>query len=215
MDIKRATIDDKFYNIISLAEYTQRPELYPIGITAIDLGDQVLPLRNKTDFSPGLYDAGPFMEYRSPNEKESHIYDKNNLEIIDLGGSKDTKEFLQKNERVKEINKNILESSEDHYQCIRNDNDTPEMTVFKDFVDAKQISIKKYRDRIEESCGNYNNAVRKLTGESISFNQMKNLSKAFNMKISITVEDENPDVPNAVGEKFTRIITGGECNAED
>lgn len=213
--VARAVLENKLYNVVPLEEYAKKPELYPVGLTAIDVGDKLLPLRNKTDFSPGLYDSGSIMDYRKPSAEELPNYIKDNLEIIDFSEANSTNEYMKRNERVKEINKNMLESDGNIYVPIRNHDDTPEMGLFKDALEAKHFDIKKYQSQIEETCGNYNNAVRLLTKESISFQKMKAIGKATNLKISLTIEDESDDVPNAMNQTFNCVITGGDIDVED
>lgn len=216
-DLRRCVIDGKLYNVVSSEDYVKNPNLYPIGLTAIDTDNTILPLRNKTDFSPGLYKdpESCLFDYRKPTASELPMFLKDNLEIVDLGNNKSSAEFIKKNQRVKEINRSILENDDDNFVCTRTENDTPEMTLFKNCIDEKEMNIKKYQARIEANCGNYNNAVRLLNKESISFDKMKKLAKSFDMKVGIYIENSEENIPNPIKEVHSCIITGGESDGED
>jgi hypothetical protein len=208
VEIKKAKVDNKLYNVVGLDTYAANPDLYPINNTAIAVDGMVLPLRNKTDITPGLYDAGAIMQIYKPRDGDLSRYKEENLEIIDLGGSKTTKEFMERSQKVKEINKTILENDTDAYVATRLGDETPEMSIFKDAIDAKRMNIRNYETAIEENGGRFNNDIRIIGKKNISFDKMKMFGNSFDMKITVIIEDKNEDVPNPMGTSFSCVITG-------
>lgn len=208
MDLRKARIDDKLYNIISKEEYNNNKEAYSICNTAIDNARGfIVPLRNKTDKRPGFYDCGLFLEKRG----DHNIYKEENISITDLGDIESMKELIEKQEKIRDINKSILENPEDIYKPIYLENDTSEMKMFKDAIKAKNFNLKSYEKEIEDETGSsFNNDKRILEKSSISFGKMKDFGNAFDMKITLTIEDKNSNVANPMKCVISKVINEGD-----
>lgn len=207
MGAKKAKINDRLYNVVEKEEFIKCPDIYPIATTAIETGNRVIPLVNKTDRENiGLYYAGPVFEHRGDIDK----YDKSNIELINLSDARSMKELINKQERVKDINKSILESADDIYVPTYLDTDTAEMKMFKEATEAKHMCLKNYATAIEESTGStFNNDRRLLEKDSITFPKMKGLATAFDMEIELIIRDRSSNVPNPMNKEFRCIINGG------
>lgn len=208
MSIIKAVIDGKLYNVITPTEYFNNSSIYPPSITAIDDGDMILPLRSRIDKKSGVVFDG--IVYRIQEEFPGDLtkYLKCNLEIHDLGDNKSVADLLRKQQRIDQINKETLVGSDNIYHPFRNDDDSPEMILFKDAVEAKSMDIDKYIPRYESTTGSkFNNDKRLLNASDMTIKKMKGFAKAFDMKITMSIEDNNPEVANPMGEVFTMVIT--------
>lgn len=207
MGAKKARINNQLYTAVEKEEYIKCPDIYPIATTAIEMNGKVIPLINKTDReNSGVYFGGAILEYRG----NVNQFDKSNIELIDLSDAKSMKELIRKQERVKDINKSILESADDIYVPTFFETDTAEMRIFKEGIVAKQICLKNYANAIEESTGStFNNDRRLIEKDSITFSKMKGLATAFDMEIELIIRDKSPNVPNPMNKEFRCIINGG------
>jgi hypothetical protein len=207
MGAKKARISDKLYTVVEKEEFIKCPDIYPIATTAIETNDRVLPLVNKTDRdNSGVYFGGAIFEYRGNVDK----YNKENIELINLSDARSMKELIHKQERVKDINKSILESADDIYVPTYFDTDTAEMRIFKEGIEAKHMCLKNYANAIEESTGStFNNDRRLIEKDSITFSKMKGLATAFDMEVELIIRDKSENVPNPMNKEFRCIINGG------
>ena len=83
-------------------------------------------------------------------------------------------------------------------------NDTPEMKAMKQAILDKHIDLDKYEPRFGP---NYNNDKRLLKKSSITFGKLRSICDALDMKVTMTIEDSSPDVPNPIGRSITVDLT--------
>lgn len=210
MEVKRARINDTLYNVVSPETYVNTPELYPNYRTAIEAGDYVLPLINKTDEKTGTVYNGMVFEIREQNRGDLDGYNKSNLTIYDLGNSTDTTDLITKQKRIAEINKEIMETVDNIYIPCRNEDDVPEMVIFKDALEAKHMDIDKYIPAIENATGSkFGNDKRLLNKSEITIKKLKGFADGLDMKLTLIIEDKDPNVPNPIGTKLSAVINNG------
>ncbi len=211
MDAKRAKIDNKLYNVVSPETYCKSPEIYPNYRTAIETGDYVLPLINKTDDKTGTVYGGMVFEIREQNQGDLDNYRKENIVMYDLGNSKDMGDLIRKQERIAEANKEIMETVDNIYVPCRNEDDTPEMIIFKDALEAKHMDISKYIPAIENALGSkFGNDKRLLNQTDITLKKLKGFADGLDMKLTLIIEDKNPNVPNPIGRRLVAVINNGD-----
>ena len=81
--MKKAEIDGKLYNVVTIDEYTNHPDLYTAKFTAIERPECILPIKNRTtDTGPGVYyQPGSMVSIiEKPNNMADYSIDK----IIDF-----------------------------------------------------------------------------------------------------------------------------------
>ena len=75
----------------------------------------------------------------------------------------------------------------------------------KQALNLKNIDIDAYADRFGE---NFNNEKRLLKGSSITMSKLKSIGDKLDMKITLTITDSNPNVPNPIGQEISVDICG-------
>ena len=90
--------------------------------------------------------------------------------------------------------------------------DTPEMIALKQAIMDKHIDIDKYEQRFGP---NYNNDKRLLKKGNITFGKLRSICDALDIKVTLTIEDSAPDVPNPIGRATTAEITGSSASEEE
>ena len=114
-------------------------------------------------------------------------------------------EYLARQDRFKDIERDILTNPDNIFTPKPGPNDTPEMKGLKEAVAAKKIDIDKYADRFGD---NFSNAKRKMRDESVSLLLLKRICDCLDMKAELIISDVSPDVPNPMGEPIHIQITG-------
>ena len=117
--------------------------------------------------------------------------------------------MINKNNLVRNIEKDILTTKENIFQLVIGDNDTREMVAMKKAINSKQMDIKQYESRFDQ----YQNDLRLLKGESITLGKIISTCNNFDMSATLIIKDKNPDVPNPMGIEIKVDLTdndGGE-----
>lgn len=115
------------------------------------------------------------------------------------------KDLINKQEEVKRMESEVLSNSDNLFKPIPKENDSPEMKALKQAICLKNIDIDAYADRFAD---NFNNDKRLLKGPSITMSKMKSIGNKLDMKITLTISDANPNVPNPIGESITVDVCG-------
>lgn len=208
----KAKIVDAIYDVISLEEYYQNPSLYT-SFTAINGNDGYLyPIRNRTDNRPGCYPTEAVAFFKPPAPSEAHLYSKQN--IIDFKNTESLKEIIINQQRLAGEERSVLTTIDSVFEPPIGENDTPEMKALKQAIIDKHIDLDKYEPRFGP---NYNNDKRLMRKESITFPKLRTICDALDIKVSLTLEDATPDVPNPIGRTINAVITGkdGYVEGED
>ena len=142
-----------------------------------------------------------------PDPSEESHYSSSN--IIDYSHPKNIDDVINKNNLVRNIEKDILTTKENIFQLVIGDNDTREMVAMKKAINSKQMDIKQYESRFDQ----YQNDLRLLKGESITLGKIISTCNNFDMSATLIIKDKNPDVPNPMGIEIKVDLTdndGGE-----
>ena len=218
MEFKTTTLEGKLYDIISEDDYRVKAKAYaenPSMVSAIamevkgnDGKDYILPFRGKTDDRPGVYVDGAVFFTKTPKDEEGkQTYGIDNLQIIDYSNTENVKDFLEKNNQIREMEAIILTDIDSVFVPPLNQDDTPEMRAFKEAVSSKHMDINKYSPRFGD---NFLNDKRILKTSSITMNKLVSMCKKLDIEAELTLRNSNPDVANPMDKEITVILTGSE-----
>lgn len=205
--MKKGKINGVIYDIVSIEEYQNNKVLYDNKFTAIEKNGILYPI-TKNRKTPGYYNGnGLFGEYINPEPSKLSEYSSEN--IINFESVSSMKEMMEKNAALRDIEREILCSSDNKFKPVIQEKDDPEMKALKEAVIAKDIDLDKYESRFGD---NYNNDKRLFKRNTISISKLKSIANNLDISLTLTLEDKSPDVPNPMGRKIVVNIAGGEDN---
>ena len=105
--MKKALINNRLYDVVSMQEYSKNQDLYNPRFTAIEGHGKVLPIKNRNETGVGIYyqNGGAVCSVEKP-DPEDHSY--NDSIIIDYSDCKTVKDVIQKDNLVRDIENEIL-----------------------------------------------------------------------------------------------------------
>lgn len=202
-------INGKLYEVTNIDDYQKNPDAYLSGYTAADIGQQrIYPIVPTTNPNPGLLfrKSSPICYIREPEGEDAKQYDRSNM--IDFSDAKTYKEFIEKQNLVRDIEKDILSTPDNVYVPPVDQNDTPAMKALKEAVIDKHIDLDKYEPRFGS---NYNNDKRIFNKPNISLAMLVRMCNALDIKATLTLEDQQmPDgaeTPNPIGRTISVELT--------
>jgi len=218
MELKKASVEGRLVDVISFDRLKETKEMYitnnlPAAIEVNNSGENlVLPLKDKMapNDKAGVYACGnigyiiKYPEERYKKEYQPEVIDFNNIGTI--------QEFIDKQEKVKDVERDILCSPDNIYKPVVGEHDTPEMKAIKEAIRAKNIDIDKYADRFGE---NFPNDKRKLKDDKITLFLLKRMAECLDMNVELTISDKSPDVPNPIGIPIKVSLTGNNNNDDE
>lgn len=199
-------IDSKPVEVIDMSMLVSNRSLYPDNYTALDRGDEyIYPVRSKADGRPGAYVYGGLIIFKPPTtEEERKTYSREN--VVNFSEKQTVAEIIQAQESLYNRERTILTTADNIFKPPIDPADQPEMVLMKMAVSRKNCDIDKYEQRLGP---NYNNEKRIFKDHSITLLKIKRIAEALDMKVTMTIEDASPDVPNPMGTAVTIQITGG------
>ncbi len=203
-------IEGKMYDVVPLEQYQKNMNAYMPNYTAIESedGKYALPVRGISDPRPGIYVTNCIAHERLPEDDKLQEYSMENA--IDLSDSKSIGELLQRQEAVRDIEHEILTDVDNIFTPKIGPNDSAAIKGLKEAVIKKHIDLDKYEPRF---ASNYNNDKRLLNKDKISMQMLVRVCNALDIKATLTLEDQNPEVPNPIGDKIEIELTkGGNCD---
>lgn len=204
--MKKIEINNRLYNnVVGIDEYTDHMALYNPKFTAIERpGECVLPIKNRTtDTGPGIYYQTGAMV--AMVEKPDNMADYSPDKIINFDNAKSIEEVFEKQQIIRDIQDEIMTTSE-NITCLKiSDKDTPEMKALKTAINSKRIDAKQYEDRFDQ----FQNDMRLLKGNSITLGKMISISGAFDMSAVLILKDRDDNVPNPMNQTITIDLTEG------
>lgn len=203
--MKKIEIEGKLYNVTNIDDYTDHPDLYTPKFTAIEVpGDCVLPIKNRTtDTGPGIYYQTGAMV--SIVEKPDNMAEYSSNKIIDFTNPKCIGEVFEKQQIIRDIQDEIMTTS-DNVLCLKiGDNDTPEMKALKTAINLKHIDTKQYEDRFDQ----FQNDMRLLKGNSITLGKLISISSALDISVDLTIRDRDENTPNPMNQTIVIDLTEG------
>ena len=204
--MKKIEIDGRLYNnVIDINEYTDHSDLYNPKFTAIERpGECVLPIKNRTtDTGPGIYyQPGAMVSFvEKPYNMEEYSPDR----IINFNNSKSIGEVFEKQQIIRDIQDEIMTTS-DNVLCLKiGEKDTPEMRALKTAINLKRIDTKQYEDRFDQ----FQNDMRLLKGNSITLGKLISISNAFDISADLTLRDRDDNTPNPINQTIVIDLTEG------
>ena len=202
--MKKAEIDGRLYNVTSIDDFTNYPDLYTPKFTAIERPECVLPIKNRTtDTGPGIYyQPGAMVAIvEKPDDIEKYSREK----IIDFTNPKSIGEVFEKQQIIRDIQDEIMTTS-DNVLCLKiSEKDTPEMRALKTAINLKRIDTKQYEDRFDQ----FQNDMRLLKGNSITLGKLISISNAFDISADITLRDRDASTPNPMNQTIIIDLTEG------
>lgn len=220
MNTKTTIINGRLMDIISTEEYNAKRKIFEDNPsvssgTALEIHkydtneDYVLPLRGRLDDRPGVYDEGAvrFIRFPSDEEKDEYLVDK--LDIVDYSNTTDIKEFLEKNNQIRDMESITLTDIDNVFRPPMLTDDTPEMRAFKMAVDSKHCDINKYAPRFGD---NFLNDKRILKTSNITMNKLISISKNLDIEVELRLRDAREDVANPMGKEISVILTRGDID---
>lgn len=205
-------INGKKYEVEDLENYVKNPDAYIAGYTAIDIGQQfIYPVIPSTSNEPGICirPNSPILYVTDPPEEDAEQYRREKM--IDYSESGTFKEFIEKQEMVRELEKDILSSPDNIYVPPEDENDSAAMKALKKAIIDKHIDLDKYEPRFGS---NYSNDKRIFNKNNISLQMLIRMCNATDIKASLTLEDQNEDVANPMGSVITVELTSGGNESE-
>lgn len=186
--------------VISVEELQNNREIYDTGTVAVEIKKSdgetvVLPYRPNIvrKDRPGVYkegNIGDLIVY--PDEEDKANYQP---EVIDLYNSKSMEEYIQKQGKLKNIEKEILTTPDNIFTPHISDEDSPLMKGLKQAVIRKHIDIDKYADGYGE---NFPNDKRKFKDHDISIKLFERHVDVLGIKAVLVLSDASPDTPNPI-----------------
>lgn len=203
--MKKIEIDGRLYNITNMDDYTDHPDLYIPKFTAIERPNEcVLPIKNRTtDTGAGIYYQPGAMV--ALVEKPENMADYDPDKIIDFTNPKSIGEVFEKQQIIRDIQDEIMTTS-DNILCLKiGENNTPEMKALKTAINLKRIDTKQYEDRFDQ----FQNDMRLLKGNSITLGKLISISNALDISVDITLRDRDGNTPNPMNQTITLDLTEG------
>lgn len=202
--MKKAELANKLYNVCNMDEFTDNPDMYTPKFTAIEKDNVVLPIKNRTtDTGVGIYyQQGAMASFvvKPENEKEYSV-DK----IIDFSNPKSIGEVFEKQQIIRDIQDEIMTTSDNILYLKIGNKDTPEMRSLKTAINLKRIDPKQYEDRFDQ----FQNDMRLLKGESITLGKLVSICNAFDISADLTLRDRDANTPNPMNETINIDLTDG------
>ena len=203
--MRKVEVDGKLYNVAKIDEYTDYPDLYTPKFTAIETpGNCILPVKNKnTDSGPGVYYQPGAMV--AIIEKPENIADYSIDKVIDFTNPKSIGEVFEKQQIIRDIQDEIMTTSDNVLQLKIGEKDTPEMRALKTAINAKRIDTKQYEDRFDQ----FQNDMRLLKGNSITLGKLISISNALDISADLTLRDRDGNTPNPMNQEIVIDLTEG------
>ena len=103
---------------------------------------------------------------------------------------------------LRDIQHDIITTSDNVLKLNVGEMDTPEMKALKNAINSKAIDKKQYEDRFDQ----FQNDMRLLKGSSITLGKLISICSAFDIDAELTLKDKD-DAPNPMGQEFTVELT--------
>lgn len=207
MELRKMKINNSYFDVVSLEEYNKNKSVYDDKHTAIITDGYALPVLPKSDTeSIGIRVMGlvnPFNPPVSIEDKEAYSLEN----AIDMSKPTNYREYIEATQKLKNVEREILLNVDNKTVPIIGNDDTPQMRGLKEAITRKNCDCDSYSHRFGS---NYPNDKRALKDNDISMKKLIRFGNAMDMKMTLTIEDSNPDVPNPMGNPVKVILTGGD-----
>ena len=206
LKLKKANLDGKMYDVVNYTDFCGNKELYNNIMTAVEINlngnNMILPIRSSNDDRPGLYNQGCIDFMICPDDKKEE-YSADAI-VADFSKVKDIKDLIQVQDKIRDIEKEILTNPDNITVPSITGEDSPEMRALKEAIKSKEMDIDKYQERFG---ANFPNDKRLLKQNDITQKMLKRICKNLDIKATLILEDVNPDVPNPMNTKISVDLT--------
>lgn len=201
---KEILINGRLYEVVPVNDYIGNEDGYLQGYTAVeDSFGNIYPIVSATSQDPGLrYRKKAPVFFASIPEGSDDQYRVD--QAIDYSKATNIKEFIETQNIVKELEKDILTSPDSIYVPPSDPNDSPAMKALKEAVIDKRIDLNKYEPRFG---ANYNNDKRIFNKQNISLPMLVRMCNALDIKATLTLEDQEGDIANPINDVISVEIT--------
>ena len=210
--VMKKYIDGKRYDVYDQSNAPTNPD----GIdnnSAMLIDDVVLPFRRVTETAPGLYNTGmimpngmPVMIKKMPTEEEAEAY-STKTGFVDFGDIKSIRDYMEKVDEERKLTEAYVSNVENVYIPTIQENDSLFMKGFKKAIALKSMDIYSYRDKFGT---NFNNDKRSMESSSITLKKWEDIAPNLYMKMTITFDNADPNVPNPMARPVTVEINNPE-----
>lgn len=203
--MKKKSINGEMYDIISEEEFFRNPELYKGYKVAVENDGLLYPIRAGVQLKEtGFYPRNQFLaRYVEPPERFVDKYKSEDL--IDFDNAKDIHELIEQNNVYKDMEREILTSPDNLYVPKHSPTESPESEIIKDAVVSKEIDINKYKERWGDS---FNNDKKEISKDRLSLPKLVRICNNLDIKATLTLENNGPDVPNPMKKPLSIVLTG-------
>lgn len=203
--MKKISVGRKIYDVIDEQEFIRRCNANPDIMkdlaedTAVEKEGTVYPVSyTYSDDNLAVVNCGPMLMYTKPDDfPNKDQYDsKNIIDFENVSGG--LSEKIRQAAKLEEAERSVLISKDNIYSVSVKENDTPEMKLFKEALNKKQIDLVSYKPRFQSD---YSNDIRVIQGDSITFGKLKKLASIFDMDVELSIKDK-PNAANPIGEEL-------------
>lgn len=204
--MKRVTLDNKMYNLISEEEYLSNTRYYnDEQNVAIEYNGMALPL-SQNQYAVGVYGSNdcPLIKYNIPEDQTEYLLENNNL--IDFTNVNNIAEYYQKSIEYNDAERDIMTTVTNQFKPVIKEADSPLLKLTKETICSKNIDINNYSNRFPQ----FNNDKRLLTNQYQDITMKKAAEMLSNLDVDVytITTNTNPDIPNPMPEPIIRKITG-------
>ena len=207
MNIRKSVIDGQILDVYKYDEYAKNPQAYD-GNCAILEDGYIYPIRKLNDNRPGMYTAGPrgtMVVFEKPvTDEQQQMYSDSNL--IDFSGNT-MSQMIENTEILFEKEKEILTNVNNIFSPKVKPEDTATMAGLKESITEKNCDFGSYKHRFGN---NYNNTLKLFENNDITLKKVGYICEKLDIKVSLVLEDADPNVANPMGTTIVKVITGAE-----
>lgn len=209
INIRKTTIGKRVLDVMTETEYTQKTQKEGpmFDDTCIEKNGMLYPIQQRYDgFTPGVFDAGPFLKYTNPQESDVAEYSAGSDKIIDFSRAKDLRSLIVEQDKLRDKEEVILTVRENIFQAHIKDSNLPELKATKEVINSKNIDLTDYKVKLEEDFSNITRIIKDPNNDSITFNRMRTLMNAMDVEVTLTFKDK-PNAINPMGKEISVVIT--------
>lgn len=205
MEIKKAIIGRKLYDVVSQQEFERRlslgnPDM--LADTVIERNDTLYRVSKTIDpnrqYPCAVYTNIATRYYGNANQYPEYSASHK----VDFGNVKSSKEMLDKQNKLRSDEATLLSSAANkNLSLIIREEDSPALKLTKECLNEKHIDVDAYRTRFASNC-EFSNAIRLLVNpdnHNISIQKMQMIADKFDLNFHITATDSGNGVPNPMG----------------
>lgn len=208
MEMKKAVINNKIYEVIQPDEYAKMNGVYDMSSVAVEFNGLLYPITTNSKV-PGLYNVNNcFSKYVDPSDDERDKYSTDNIINFEANNMK---QVIETSQMLKSVENEILSTPDKIFIPSIKSSDEPELAALKQAIINKNIDFDKYEQRIGST---FTNDKRLFSSKynSISLPKLKSLSDALDIKVTLILEDKEGDIANPMNDKIIVELTGDGGN---